>query len=113
MPKQQKLLQFRSGGAKVSVLKSYDRQFAREAFNQMDEAAQLRLANCLDIEGLDPDAASSEDALWDELVQQSREDWNLFSFFIVRTREANRSRELYVSPDWPSAEAFANSLQAP
>jgi hypothetical protein len=52
------------------------------------------------------------DALWDELQESAREDWNTFSYFIVSEEAAGRSVPLYVSAEWPSAEAFANKYIA-
>jgi len=55
----------------------------------------------------------SEDAtdlLWDTLLEESREDGNLPSFFLVTESNGNRPQSLYVSPDWPSAESYAQSI---
>ena len=42
----------------------------------------------------------------------AREDGNLLSFFIVNQTKGGHTESLYVSPDWPSAEAFAQSQLA-
>jgi hypothetical protein len=47
--------------------------------------------------------------LWEELLEAAREDGSLLSFFVVNEATGSRSESLYVSPDWPSAEAFARS----
>jgi hypothetical protein len=47
------------------------------------------------------------DFLWEELLEAAREDGNLLSFFVVNEAKGNVSESIYVSPDWPSAEAFA------
>lgn len=125
MPKQETFLQQRSGNKSIEVIKSYDQDYAREAFKNMDDEAQQRLWNTLkpeeiyDPAGLpslnDPNDVNGEAAafLWDELLEQAREDGNLLSFFIVNEVIDSRSESLYVSPDWPSAQAFANQLLAP
>ena len=60
-----------------------------------------------------PDAADYEDFLWDEIREAAIEDVRqspaLSSFFVVIETKAGKSRELYVSADWPSAEAFAQN----
>jgi len=99
------------------IMPAQDQQFAREAFDNMDEEAQTHLWNSLkpediyDPEGL-PTVAEPEDRsafLWDELVDQAREDWRTFSYFVVNEAKDGRTESLYVSPDWPSAEAFAKT----
>ena len=95
-----------TGDRRVEILKTYDQKYAREAFGSMDEAAQTYLWNSLGIdESYSP--AGSEDVLWDELLDAAREDGNLLSFFVVNEAEGGSPKSLYVSPDWPSAEAFA------
>jgi hypothetical protein len=115
MPKQEVFFEQTTGDRRIEVLKTYDEQFAREAFNSMDESAQTFLWNSLkpeeiyDPSGL-PTADESEDRaafLWDELVEQAREDWQTFSYFVVNEAKGGRAESLFVSPDWPSAEAFA------
>jgi hypothetical protein len=49
----------------------------------------------------------AEAFLWDEMLEQAREDGSLLSFFIVNETAGPRIQGLYVSPDWPSAEAYA------
>jgi hypothetical protein len=116
MPQQEMLFEQVAGDRRVEVLKTYDRSYAREAFGDMDEAAQAFLWNSLGInEAYDAaDVPSREDAgsgdfLWEELLEAAREDGNLLSFFVVSEANGPRSRSLDVSPDWPSAEAFAKS----
>jgi hypothetical protein len=41
------------------------------------------------------------------LLEAAREDGNLLSFFVLNEANGNVSESVYVSPDWPSAEAFA------
>jgi hypothetical protein len=119
MPKQEIFLEEHQGDRIIEVLKSYDQGYAREAFLNMDDEAQQHLWNSLkpeeiyDPAGLpsldDPNDVNGEAAafLWDELLEQAREDGSLLSFFIVNEKNGRREESLYVSPDWPSAEAFA------
>ncbi|HMH16189.1 MAG TPA: hypothetical protein VK578_24040 [Edaphobacter sp.] len=114
MPKQEVFFEQQAGERRVEVLKTYDRGYAREAFDNMDEAAQLHLRNSLAIEETyDPadvppvDDPGNADFLWDEVLDSARESGNLLSFFVVNEDKGDSSESLYVSPDWPSAEAFA------
>jgi hypothetical protein len=82
----------------------------------MDSTARTELIKALHLEDeYDPDdlasldLTSDDDALWEEMVNQAREDERLFSFFVVTEAIGPRSDSLFVSPDWPSAEAFAKS----
>jgi hypothetical protein len=54
----------------------------------------------------DPDFAET---LWLEVEDGAREDWNTFSYFVVMEQAGSGSTPIYVSADWPSAEAFAKS----
>ena len=120
MPKQEVFFEQKSGDRRVEVLKTYDRIYAREAFGNMDEAAQIHLWNSLGIdEAYDPadlppaHDPDSEDFLWEELLEAASEDGSLLSFFVVNEAPADGpSESLYVSPDWPSAEAFAKNRLA-
>jgi hypothetical protein len=119
MPKQEIFFEQQDGDHRVEVLKSYDRGYAREAFNGMNEEARQRLWETLKPEEIynsaglpslnDPDDVNgdAEAFLWDELEEQAREDGSVLSFFVVNESVDGRSESLYVSPDWPSAEAFA------
>jgi hypothetical protein len=116
MPQQEMFFEQVAGDRRVEVLKTYDRGYAREAFGEMDEAAQAFLWNSLGInEAYDAadvpsrQDAASEDFLWEELLEAAHEDGNVLSFFVVSEANGPRSRSLYVSPDWPSAEAFAKN----
>jgi hypothetical protein len=120
MPAQELFFEQVIGSRRIEVLKTYDQQFAREAFDNMDEKAQMHLWNSLkpediyDPEGL-PTLAGAEDRsafLWDELIDQAREDWKTFSYFVVNESKADLTKSLYVSADWPSAEAFAKDRMA-
>jgi hypothetical protein len=96
------------GVRRVEVLKTYDSGLAREAFSTMDEAALHTLWKSLDLDGdFDP---TDEDALWSELLESAREDGNILSFFVVSETSAEKPIAVYVSPDYPSAQAFAESF---
>lgn len=121
MPSQETFFEQQLGDRRIEVLKTYDQNYAREAFQSMDDEAMQRLWTSLkpeeiyDPAGLpalsDPDG-EGEAFLWDELLEQAREDGPLLSFFIVNELVNRRSESLFVSPDWPSAEAFAKSRLA-
>jgi len=114
MPKQEVFFEQETGGRRIEVLKTYDSEYAREAFESMDEGAQALLWSSLKIdEAYDPvDAPPAQDPdsdefLWEELLEAARENGNLLSFFVVSEAKGTSAQSLYVSPDWPSAEAFA------
>jgi len=118
MPKQEVFFEQKTGDRRVEVLKTYDRSYAREVFNGIDSEARDALAAALELEKNyepadipDPDGSEYDDFLWDELLEAAREDVrndpNLYSFFVVSEARPAQSHDLYVSPDWPSAEAFA------
>ena len=121
MPREELFFEERTGNRRVEVLKTYDRSYAREVFDQIDTEARKALAAALELEKNyepadipDPDGTEYDDFLWDELLEAAREDVrsdpNLYSFFVVSEAKAARSQDLYISPDWPSAEAFAKRL---
>lgn len=128
MPKQEVFFEQSAAGTRIEVLKSYDEGYAREAFNSMDEEARKQLWDALEPEENydaaelpklnDPEDINDEAGafLWDELVTQSLEDPRasprMNSFFIVNETADGQSESLYVSPDWPSAEAFAKQRLA-
>jgi hypothetical protein len=93
----------------VQVLKVYDNHFARTCFEQMTSEAITFLANALDLPAEYDLPIDSASVSWTDVETEAREDGNLLSFFVVLGDiDANRI-PLYVSPDWPSAEAFAKS----
>jgi hypothetical protein len=121
MPAQETFFEQEAAGRRVEVLKTHDQTYAREVFSSMDEEAQRRLWAVLRPEEIyDPGGlptlgdptdvnGEAEAFLWDELLEQAREDGTLLSFFVVNESAGGRSESLYVSPDWPSAEAFAKA----
>jgi hypothetical protein len=125
MPKQETFFEQQIGERRIEVLKSYDQGYAHEAFKNMDEQALRSLWDALKPEEIyDPSGLPSlndpsdvngeaEAFLWDELLEQAREDGSLVSFFIVNETVGRRSESVFVSPDWPSAETFAKALLQP
>lgn len=119
MPKQEIFFEQQVGKRRIEVVKSYDQQYAREAFTSMNDDALQKLWAALNPEEIydpaglpklgDPEG-ESEAFLWDELLEQAREDGSMLSFFIVNETVERHSESLFVSPDWPSAEAFAKAL---
>ena len=113
MPEQTTFFEEIIGGTRVEVLKSYDEVFAREAFEQLHDDALAFLARSLsfldsnDVNGPNPGDPDYSDLIWDELKDGAREDWNSFSYFIVAEESAGHTSSLFVSADWPTAEAFA------
>ena len=116
MPKQEVLFEQQIGERRIEVLKSYDQIYAHEAFKNMDEEALQRLWTVLEPQeiydptgfpALNDPVGEGEAFLWDELLEQAREDGPLLSFFIVNEMKGRLNESLFVSPDWPSAEAFA------
>lgn len=118
MPRQETFLRETANGVEIEVLKTYDRLWAQEVFRDMSPVALEALAATLSLadnyEASDipaPDAAEYEDFLWDEICEEAIEDVRqsptLSSFFVVVESKDGKSEELYVSPDWPSAEEFA------
>lgn len=98
-------------GKRIQVLKIYDRQFAREAFEQMSEDAKELLASALVADGVLEinDDPTSDDELWEGIQEGAREDWNSFSYFVVCEGDASDLKPLFVSADWPTSEKFAKS----
>jgi len=118
MPRQETFLREAANGIEVEVLKTYDKSYAQEVFRGMSTEALEALAATLNLEGKyevtdipAPDATDYADFIWDEICEGAIEDVRqspvLNSFFVVVETIAGKSEELYVSPDWPSAEVFA------
>jgi hypothetical protein len=114
MPQQEVYLDEKIGDKQIQVLKSYDVSFAREAFAAMDEEALKFLSLRLELEDLPaPDSPDFAEMIWQELEDGAREDWNTFSYFIVTKSGPAVASPVFVSPDWPTAEAFARTLANP
>ena len=123
MPQQELFFEQKTGDRRVEVIKTYDRTYAREVFNGIDEDATRALAAALELEKNfeltdipTPDSIDYDDFLWEEVCEAAREDVrndpSLYSFFVVSEARTGEAEDLYVSPDWPSAEAFAKARLA-
>jgi hypothetical protein len=117
MPRPETFMDRQIGDRRVRVLKVYDRAYARDVLAGMNESARACLWKALRLdEEYEPgeippmNSTDAEDILWDALLEDSREDGNLCSFFVVAEDRADRTDGLYVSPDWPSSEEFANTV---
>jgi hypothetical protein len=118
MPQQEVFLEQQAGDRLITVLKTYDRSYAREVFVNVEEEAKKRLAIALEIaNNYDPEVIPDsnrqdyEDLLWEVLSEASLEDVRqsprLCSFFVVTETKAGKAADIYISADWPSAEEFA------
>jgi hypothetical protein len=114
MPEQTTFFEQQTGDRRIVVLKSYDRAFAREGFDQMQPEALRFLGRFLELDSKyepaeipTPEGEDYAEALWEEIQEGARENWNTFSYFIVCEEADGQSLPLFVSADWPSAEAFA------
>jgi hypothetical protein len=118
MPRQELFFEERIGNKRIEVVKTYDRSYAREVFDSLSNDARAMLALALDVKGNyepgdipDSEGSDYDDFLWQEMCDEAREDVrqdpNLYSFFVVSESESEKADDLYVSPDWPSAENFA------
>jgi hypothetical protein len=120
MPRQETFLREAANGVEVEVLKTYDKSYAQEVFRGMSAEALEALAATLNLEGKyevtdipAPDATDYADFIWDDIcegaIEDVRQSPTLSSFFVVVETNAGKAEELYVSPDWPSAEVFARN----
>jgi len=109
MPQQSVFFDERKDAKRVRVLKVYDAAYARSCFDEMSDDALKFLQRSLDLENNYDLPDSSATLQWEDVEQEAREDGNLFSFFVVLEERDSQSNPLYVSPDWPSAEAFAKA----
>jgi hypothetical protein len=113
MPVQEMFLQEEWSGRQLQVLKTYDRMFAREAFDQMDTEAITFLRVTLDNENVaSPGEDDADEALWEAVEDGAREDWNSFSYFVVTEAFAGHTVLLFVSSDWSSSEAYVKTRVA-
>lgn len=116
MPQQETFLEMKVGQRTVSVLKTYDRLFAREQFDQLDLptlnglVATLRLDENYESSHI-PNESNTDfrDFVWEEITEAAREDGNILSFFLaLEGLNGTRNEKcLCVAPDWPTAERFA------
>jgi hypothetical protein len=118
MPSQELYLEKKAGLDVFQVLKTYDTAFAKEAFAGMDEAAIDHLSKSLSIsEEFPPDEmptspADIADLIWEEMYDSAREQGQTRSYFVVRRSSVSSEAFLYVSGDWPSAEAYVHLVAA-
>ena len=117
MPQQETFLSVKNPDETIEVLKTYDQHFAKEAFRKMDDSALALLASSLNFESIydpsgipKPNDEGYEDFIWDVMVDEAREDWNSFSYFIVTKSHGRQTEELFVSGDWPTAQAYVKTL---
>jgi hypothetical protein len=117
MPRQETFLTVKDGDESVEVLKTYDETYAREAFSTMDDAALAHLAASLKPESIyeeggipKPGDDGYEDFIWDVMVDDAREDWKTFSYFVVTRSDGRKTEVLFVSGDWPTAEAYVKMM---
>jgi hypothetical protein len=120
MPAQELFLDTVINGRKIQVVKTYDQAYATEVFRGMSDEAKAFLWKSLKPEELyDPVGLPTEpgieyDAfLLEEMIDQGREEWNSFSYFVVMDAATGQNLPTFVSPDWPTAETFANAPQSP
>jgi hypothetical protein len=118
MPRQETFLSIQNGDELLEVLKTYDESFAQEVFRNMDEDAMAQLAESLKFESLyeaegipKPHEDGYEEFVWDVMVEEAREEYNTFSYFVVTKTVGSKSDQLFVSPDWPTAEAYVRKVQ--
>lgn len=120
MPRQETFFRESAAEIVIEVIKTYDRSYAQEVFRGISGDAQSALAATLEIdknyEAVDipaPDSTEYEDFLWNELsdaaLEDARQSPTLVSFFVVGETKAGKSEDLFISADWPSAEAFARA----
>ncbi len=110
------------GDRTLRVIKSYGKREAQTAFDEMDTSARAFLQKSLKIEDLYEDLPTDpfelDDILWEEMLEGGAEDPRLgpgsqMSFFIVRSFEKGKKpQDLFVSPDWPTAEAYVQQIVA-
>lgn len=117
MPRQETFLSVKKRDETIEVLKTYDQHFAKEAFRNMDDSALAHLASSLNLESIyepskipKPTDEGYEDFIWDVMLDEAREDWNSFSYFIVTKSRGRQTEEHFVSGDWPTAEAYVKLL---
>lgn len=118
MPLQETFLEKPLNDGRALVIKTYDINLAHDAFQRIDGDALAHVANALRLEDLfeaddipEPSSPDYTEFVWETLSDEAREDGNLKSFFILYREVQGQSPEpLYVSADWPSAEAFSQRL---
>lgn len=114
MPAQEICLELTANELSLQVLRIFDRHFAREVFDGMDDVAQSILGSALGFDDSYDSAAQpeaeSQSLLWEETVRAAGDLGPLPAFFVVVEGRGPGQRNLYVSPDRSSAEDFAKAL---
>jgi len=119
MPHEETFLTTSIENGTVAVIKTYDQNLAQEAFAHMDETALAHLARSLtfpdtfeDEDVPSPSHENYRDFVWEAMVDSAREDGNIFSYFVVKKTSGGSSEDVFVSGDWPTAEAYGNLVGA-
>ncbi|HEX3374867.1 MAG TPA: hypothetical protein VHS13_11710 [Edaphobacter sp.] len=106
-------------GRKIEVIKTYDGKYAREAFARMDDTALDQLAASLDLPAnfFEEDIPQRTDEdyaefLWEAMSDSAREDGSVSSYFVVVDSDSAVTKELFVSLDWPTAEAYIKLISS-
>lgn len=107
MPQQTVFFDKRTDAKRVLVLKVYDAAYARSCFDEMNEESLAFLSKSLDLESNYDLPESPVTLQWEDVEGEAREDGNLLSFFVVIEESGAISRPTFVSPDWPTSEAYA------
>ncbi len=118
MPAQEICLELTANELSLQVLRTFDRHFAREVFDGMDDVAQSILGSALGFDDSYDSAAApaaqpeaeSQSLLWEETVRAAGDLGPMPAFFVVVEGRGPGQRNLYVSPDRSSAEDFARAL---
>jgi len=119
MPKQETFLELQDGLRHIRVVKTYDAQYAREVFQEVDAVSIRILADSMDLAGNyeandipSIESPDYSDFVWEELLDKAREDGQLRSFFVVAVDEDGKTEKTpFISADWPTAESFAKQLR--
>jgi hypothetical protein len=107
MPLQETYLEKPLNDGRALVIKTYDINLAHDAFQRIDGDALAHVANALRLE----DNFETEDIPEPSSPDYVEFVWETMSFFILYREVPGQSLEpLYVSADWPSAEAFSQRL---
>jgi hypothetical protein len=113
MTAQERFLTVKNGDETVETLKTYEQEFARAAFGNMDAEVSAYLASSLkpgfvyqecDIPTSGGD--SCKDFIWDVLVDEARKDSNTCSYFVVTKSNGLKAERLFLSGDWLIARAY-------
>jgi hypothetical protein len=117
VPAQEKIYDRQTGDGRICIVKTYDSGFAKEVFDEMDPGVLAMLVDSLHLDQTydasdlpSPDDSEYPEFVWESLMEDAREDGAERSFFVVYRNDHNGQANLLVSPDWPTAEAYAARL---